>query len=41
MAIRWKLFLILLVFSLVPLGVLTLINQRGTSRMGAVISEDA
>ena len=40
MAIRWKLFLILLVFSLVPLGVLTLISQRGTSRMGSAISED-
>ncbi len=33
-------FLILLVFSLVPLGVLTLISQRGTSRMGKAISED-
>jgi sigma-B regulation protein RsbU (phosphoserine phosphatase) len=40
MTIRWKLFLILLVFSLVPLGVLTLIGQRGTSRMGSAISED-
>jgi sigma-B regulation protein RsbU (phosphoserine phosphatase) len=40
MTIRWKLFLILLVFSLVPLGVLTLISQRGTSRMGSAISED-
>jgi len=40
MKIRWKLFLILLVFSLVPLGVLTLISQRGTSRMGKAISED-
>ena len=40
MTIRWKLFLILLVFSLVPIGVLTLISQRGTSRMGNAISED-
>jgi sigma-B regulation protein RsbU (phosphoserine phosphatase) len=40
MTIRWKLFLILLVFSLVPLGVLTAISQRGTSRMGNAISED-
>jgi phosphoserine phosphatase RsbU/P len=40
MTIRWKLFLILLVFSLVPLGALTLISQRGTSRMGNAISED-
>jgi phosphoserine phosphatase RsbU/P len=40
MTIRWKLFLVLLVFSLVPLGVLTLIGQRGTSRMGSAISED-
>jgi len=40
MTIRWKLFLILLVFSLVPLAVLTLISQRGTSRMGNAISED-
>jgi len=40
MTIRWKLFSILLVFSLVPLGVLTLISQRGTSRMGNAISED-
>jgi sigma-B regulation protein RsbU (phosphoserine phosphatase) len=40
MTIRWKLFLILLVFSLVPLGVVTLISQRGTSRMGNAISED-
>jgi hypothetical protein len=40
MTIRWKLFLILLVFSLVPLGVVTLISQRGTSRMSNAISED-
>jgi sigma-B regulation protein RsbU (phosphoserine phosphatase) len=40
MTIRWKLFLVLIVFSLVPLGVLTLIGQRGTSRMGSAISED-
>ena len=40
MNIRWKLFSILLVFSLVPLGVLTLISQRGTNRMGKAISED-
>ena len=40
MTIRWKLFLILLVFSLVPLGVMTIIGQRWTSRMGSAISED-
>ncbi|RPJ76365.1 MAG: HAMP domain-containing protein, partial [Desulfobacteraceae bacterium] len=40
MRIRWKLFLVLLVFSLIPLGVVTLINQHETRRMGAVISQE-
>lgn len=40
MRIRWKLFLMLLVFSLVPLGVVTLITQHETRRMGAVISQE-
>ncbi|MFO7707636.1 MAG: SpoIIE family protein phosphatase [Desulfobacterales bacterium] len=40
MRIRLKLFLILVVFSLVPLVVVTIINQYETRRMGAVISEN-
>ncbi|MCU0558665.1 MAG: SpoIIE family protein phosphatase [Desulfobacterales bacterium] len=40
MKIRPKLFLVLVVFSLVPLVGVTLINQYGTRRMGAVISEN-
>ncbi len=41
MRIRWKLFLILVAFSLVPLAVVTIINQYETRRMGAAISENA
>jgi phosphoserine phosphatase RsbU/P len=40
MRIRWKLFLILLVFSLVPLTVVTVINQHETRRMGSVIFQE-
>jgi sigma-B regulation protein RsbU (phosphoserine phosphatase) len=40
MKLRWKFFFILLMFSLIPLGIVTFVSQRGTSRMGAVISED-
>ncbi|MCU0604502.1 MAG: SpoIIE family protein phosphatase [Desulfobacterales bacterium] len=40
MKLRWKFFFILLMFSLIPLGILTFVSQRGTSRMGEVISED-
>jgi phosphoserine phosphatase RsbU/P len=38
--IRLKLFLLLIVFSLVPLVVVTIINQYETRRMGGVISEN-
>jgi sigma-B regulation protein RsbU (phosphoserine phosphatase) len=40
MKLRWKFFFILLMFSLIPLGIITFVSQRGTSRMGAVISAD-
>ena len=40
MKLRWKFFFILLMFSLIPLGILTFVSQRGTSRMGEVISAD-
>lgn len=40
MKLRWKFFFILLIFSLVPLGIVMIVSQRGTSRMGAVISAD-
>jgi sigma-B regulation protein RsbU (phosphoserine phosphatase) len=40
MKLRWKFFFILLVFSLIPLSIITIVNQRGMSRLGAMISED-
>ena len=40
MKLRWKFFVILLVFSLVPLGIVTIVSQRGTKRMGAEIAAD-
>jgi sigma-B regulation protein RsbU (phosphoserine phosphatase) len=40
MKLRWKIFFILLVFSLIPLGAITIVSQRETRRMGAMISED-
>ncbi len=39
--LRWKFFIILLVFSLTPLVVVTVVSQRGTFRLGKTISEDA
>ncbi|MDX1708709.1 MAG: SpoIIE family protein phosphatase, partial [Desulfobacterales bacterium] len=39
--LRWKFFIILLVFSLTPLIVVTIVSQRGTFRLGKTISEDA
>lgn len=39
--LRWKFFIILLVFSLTPLIVITVVSQRGTFRLGQAISEDA
>lgn len=39
--LRWKFFIILLVFSLTPLIVVTIVSQRGTFRLGQAISEDA
>ena len=40
MKLRWKFFFILMGFSLVPLGIVTIVSQRATSRLGAVISAD-
>lgn len=40
MKLRWKFFFILLMFSLIPLGIVTFVSQRGTSRMGEEISAD-
>ncbi|MGD8961727.1 MAG: hypothetical protein PVH43_04400, partial [Desulfobacterales bacterium] len=39
--LRWKFFIILLVFSLTPLIVVTVVSQRDTFRLGQAISEDA
>jgi sigma-B regulation protein RsbU (phosphoserine phosphatase) len=39
--LRWKFFIILLVFSLTPLIVVTIVSQRGTFRLGQTISENA
>jgi sigma-B regulation protein RsbU (phosphoserine phosphatase) len=39
--LRWKFFLILMVFSLTPLIVVTIVSQRGTFLLGKTISEDA
>ena len=39
--LRWKFFIILLVFSLTPLIVVTIVSQRGTLLLGKTISEDA
>ncbi len=39
--LRWKFFIILLVFSLTPLIVVTVVSQRGTLLLGKTISEDA
>ncbi len=40
MKLRWKFFVILFVFSLIPLLIVTLISQRGTRRLGRIISAD-
>jgi phosphoserine phosphatase RsbU/P len=40
MKLRWKFFIILFVFSLIPLLIVTVISQRGTRRLGRVISGD-
>ena len=37
--LRWKFFIILLVFSLTPLIVVTVVSQRGTLILGKTISE--
>jgi len=39
--LRWKFFIIFLVFSLTPLIVVTVVSQRGTLLLGKTISEDA
>ena len=39
--LRWKFFIILLVFSLTPLIVVIVVSQRGTLHLGKTISEDA
>ena len=41
MKLRWKFLAILLVFSLTPLIVVTIITQRGTSTLGKVISDES
>jgi len=38
--LRWKFFVILFVFSLIPLLIVTVISQRGTRRLGRIISAD-
>jgi sigma-B regulation protein RsbU (phosphoserine phosphatase) len=39
--LRWKFFIILLIFSLTPLIVVTVVSQRGTLLLGKTISEGA
>jgi sigma-B regulation protein RsbU (phosphoserine phosphatase) len=39
--LRWKFFVVLLIFSLTPLIVVTVVSQRGTLLLGKAISEDA
>ena len=41
MKLRWKVFLILLLFSLVPLFVVTAISQKATKRAGESLSRDS
>ena len=41
MKLRWKFLTILLVFSLSPLIVVTIITQRGTETLGKVISDES
>ena len=40
MKLRWKFFVILFIFSLIPLLIVTVISQRGTRRLGREISAD-
>ena len=40
MKLRWKFFIILFIFSLIPLLIVTVISQRGTRRLGRNISAD-
>ena len=40
MKLRWKFFVILFVFSLIPLLIVAVISQRGTRRLGRIISTD-
>jgi sigma-B regulation protein RsbU (phosphoserine phosphatase) len=39
--LRWKFFIVLLIFSLTPLIVVTVVSQRGTLLLGKTISDDA
>ncbi len=39
--LRWKIFIILLIFSLTPLIVVTVVSQRGTFLLGKTISDEA
>ncbi|MDH3885571.1 MAG: PDC sensor domain-containing protein, partial [Desulfobacterales bacterium] len=41
MKLRWKFLVVLLVFSLTPLIVVTIISQQGTSVLGRVISDES
>jgi len=40
MKLRWKFFVVLFIFSLIPLLIVTVISQRGTRRLGRIISAD-
>jgi hypothetical protein len=40
MKLRWKFFIILFIFSLIPLLIVTVISQKGTRRLGRMISAD-
>ena len=40
MKLRWKFFIILFIFSLIPLLIVALISQRGTRQLGGIISAD-
>ncbi len=38
--IKWKIFFVFLAFSLIPLLVVSYINQEETRKLGSVVSED-
>ena len=40
MKLRWQFFVIVFVFSLIPLLMVTVISQRGARRLGRIISTD-